>query len=98
MHFECVSAWSAAEEFSPTEEQESYGTIGRGRRMLPSDYADQLSPRTLSTPRYAALSYGLLTPLWRGVMKMRRTERKDPRRKIDKQREYGGRLFPPVSG
>ena len=47
MHFECVSAWSAAEDFSPTEEQEGYGIIGRGRRMLPSDYAGPHSTRTL---------------------------------------------------
>jgi hypothetical protein len=40
-------AWSAAEDFSPTEEQEGYGIIGRGRRMLPSDYADMHSTRTL---------------------------------------------------
>jgi hypothetical protein len=66
MHFECVSAWSAAEDFSPTEEQEGYGIIGRSRRMLPSDYADPHSTRTLrdfTTPRYAEPPYGLRTPL-----------------------------------
>jgi hypothetical protein len=47
MHFESVSAWSAAEEFSPTEEQEGYGIIDRSRRMLPSDYVGENSTRTL---------------------------------------------------
>jgi hypothetical protein len=47
MHFECVSAWSVAEDFSPTEEQEGYGIVGRGRRMLPSGYVGQKSTRTL---------------------------------------------------
>jgi hypothetical protein len=54
MHFECVSAWSAAEDFSPTEEQEGYGIIGRGRRMLPSNYADPHSTRTAQRERQDA--------------------------------------------
>lgn len=48
MHFESVRAWSAAEDFSPTEEQEGYGIIGRSRRMLASEYVCQNSTRTLS--------------------------------------------------
>jgi hypothetical protein len=47
MHFESVRAWSVAEDFSPTEEQEGYGIIGRHRRMLASEYANQHSTRTL---------------------------------------------------
>jgi hypothetical protein len=37
-HFEPVRSWSIAEDFTPTEEQEGYGLIGRGQRMLSSDY------------------------------------------------------------
>ena len=47
MHFESVRAWSVAEDFSPTEEQEGYGIIGRRRRMLASEYDGQYSMRTL---------------------------------------------------
>lgn len=37
-HFEPLPSWSVAEDFTPTEEQEGYGLIGRGHRMSPSDY------------------------------------------------------------
>jgi hypothetical protein len=67
-HFEPVRSWSVAEDFSPTEEQEGYGLIGRGQRMLPSDYrANQLtrSLRGIVNPkvRGAALwtAHALLT-------------------------------------
>jgi hypothetical protein len=46
-HFEPVRSWSIAEDFTPTEEQEGYGLIGRGQRMLSSDYRAGLFPRTL---------------------------------------------------
>jgi hypothetical protein len=47
MHFESVRAWSVAEDLSPTEEQEGYGIIGRGRRMLASEYGGEHCIRTL---------------------------------------------------
>jgi hypothetical protein len=37
-HFEPARSWSVAEDFTPTEEQEGYGLIGRGHRMSASDY------------------------------------------------------------
>ena len=37
-HYESVRCWSVAEDFTPTEEQEGYGLIGRSQRMLASDY------------------------------------------------------------
>ena len=46
-HFEPVRAWSAAEDFTPTEEQEGYGLIGRGRRMSASDYRPEQLTRRL---------------------------------------------------
>jgi hypothetical protein len=45
-HFESVRSWSIAEDFTPTEEQEGYGLIGRGHRMYTSDYP--ASPLTRS--------------------------------------------------
>jgi len=67
-HFEPVRSWSVAEDFTPTEEQEGYGLIGRGQRMSASDYrANQLtrSLRDIANPkvRGAALwtAHGLLT-------------------------------------
>jgi hypothetical protein len=53
-HFEPVRSWSIAEDFTPTEEQEGYGLIGRGQRMSASDYrADRLtrSLRTITNPK-----------------------------------------------
>lgn len=53
-HFEPVRSWSVAEDFTPTEEQEGYGLIGRGQRMSASDYrADRLtrSLRTITNPK-----------------------------------------------
>lgn len=53
-HFEPVRSWSVAEDFTPTEEQEGYGLIGRGRRMSASDYrANQLtrSLRDIPNPK-----------------------------------------------
>lgn len=46
-HFEPVRSWSAAEDLTPTEEQEGYGLIGRSHRMSASDYRDDRSTRTL---------------------------------------------------
>jgi NAD(P)-dependent dehydrogenase (short-subunit alcohol dehydrogenase family) len=67
-HFEPVRSWSVAEDFTPTEEQEGYGLIGRGQRMSASDYrANQLtrSLRDIANPkvRGAALwiAHALLT-------------------------------------
>jgi len=37
-HFELVRSWSVAEDFTPTEEQQGYGLIGRGQRTSASDY------------------------------------------------------------
>ena len=48
-HFEPVRSWSVAEDFTPTEEQEGYGLIGRGQRMSASDYPPKRSTRTLRT-------------------------------------------------
>lgn len=53
-HFEPVRSWSVAEDFTPTEEQEGYGLIGRGQRMSPSDYRpDRLtrSLRSITNPK-----------------------------------------------
>ena len=53
-HFESVRSWSVAEDFTPTEEQEGYGLIGRGQRISASDYrADRLtrSLRTIPNPK-----------------------------------------------
>jgi hypothetical protein len=53
-HFESVRSWSVAEDFTPTEEQEGYGLLGRGQRMLASDYrAERLtrSLRTITNPK-----------------------------------------------
>jgi hypothetical protein len=53
-HFEPVRSWSVAEDFTPTEEQEGYGLIGRGQRMSASDYrADRLtrSVRSITNPK-----------------------------------------------
>jgi hypothetical protein len=45
-HFEPVRSWSVAEDFTAAEEQEGYGLIGRGHRMLASDYrAGQMTRR-----------------------------------------------------
>ena len=46
-HFESVRSWSAAEDVTPTEEQEGYGLIGRIRRMSASEYGEQRMTRTL---------------------------------------------------
>ncbi len=46
-HFEPVLSWSAAEDFTPTEEQEGYGLIGRIRRMSASEYGEHRMTRTL---------------------------------------------------
>jgi len=46
-HFELVRSWSVAEEFTPTEEQEGYGLIGRGQRMLACDYPPEQLTRSL---------------------------------------------------
>jgi hypothetical protein len=46
-YFEPVRSWSVAEDFTPTEEQEGYGLIERGQRMLASDYRDDRSSRNL---------------------------------------------------
>ena len=46
-HFEPVRSWSVAEDFTPTEEQEGYGLIGRGQRMSASDYRPQRLTRCL---------------------------------------------------
>jgi hypothetical protein len=46
-HFEPVRAWSVAEDFTPTEEQEGYGLIGRGQRMSASEYRPEQLTRRL---------------------------------------------------
>lgn len=46
-HYEPVRSWSVAEEFTATEEQEGYGLIGRGHRMLASDYRAGQTTRSL---------------------------------------------------
>ncbi len=46
-HFEPVRSCSVAEDLTPTEEQEGYGLIGRGRRMSASDYRADHSTRSL---------------------------------------------------
>jgi hypothetical protein len=46
-HFEPVRSWSVAEDFTPTEEQEGYGLIGRGQRMSASDYPPKRLTRSL---------------------------------------------------
>ena len=46
-HFEPVRCWSVAEDFTPTEEQEGYGLIGRGQRMSASDYRPEQLTRSL---------------------------------------------------
>jgi hypothetical protein len=48
-HFESVRSWSVAEDFTPTEEQEGYGLIGRGQRMSASDYRPERLTRSLRT-------------------------------------------------
>ncbi len=48
-HFEPVRSWSVAEDFTPTEEQEGYGLIGRGQRMSASDYPPNRLTRSLRT-------------------------------------------------
>jgi hypothetical protein len=48
-HFEAVRCWSVAEDFTPTEEQEGYGLIGRGQRMSASDYRPEQLTRSLRT-------------------------------------------------
>jgi hypothetical protein len=48
-HFESVRSWSVAEDFTPTEEQEGYGLIGRGQRMSASDYPPKQLTRSLRT-------------------------------------------------
>jgi hypothetical protein len=48
-HFEPVRSWSVAEDFTPTEEQEGYGLIGRGHRMSASDYPPKRLTRSLCT-------------------------------------------------
>jgi hypothetical protein len=48
-HFEPVRSWSVAEDFTPTEEQEGYGLIGRGHRMSASDYPPKRLTRSLRT-------------------------------------------------
>jgi TniQ len=53
-HFEPVRCWSVAEDFTPTEEQEGYGLIGRGQRMLASDYRpgqDVRNLRNIANPK-----------------------------------------------
>ena len=53
-HFESFRSWSVAEDFTPTEEQEGYGLIGRGQRMSASDYPSKRltrSLRTITTPK-----------------------------------------------
>jgi hypothetical protein len=46
-HYEPVRSWSVAEDFTATEEQEGYGLIGRGHRMLASDYRAGQMTRSL---------------------------------------------------
>lgn len=46
-HFEPVRAWSAAEDLTIVEEQEGYGMMGRIRRLMPSDYPEKRTVRTL---------------------------------------------------
>jgi hypothetical protein len=46
-HFEPVSAWSGAEDFTAVEEQEGYGIVGRLRRQCGSANQSQNGERTL---------------------------------------------------
>ena len=46
-HFEPVRSWSVAEDFTPTEEREGNGFIGRGHRMSASDYRPERLTRCL---------------------------------------------------
>lgn len=101
MHFESVRAWSAAEDFSPTEEQEGYGIIGRSRRMLASEYVCQNSTRTLSdimNPKVRGAPFGSPMPSWRNATRLRPTELPVPNHKIDKRRECFVRRPPAGNG